>query len=34
MPKSDVDRLEQYLGVRNNGLSMSILGNQGEGRLA
>ena len=28
MPKSDVDRLEQYLGVRNNGLSMNILGNQ------
>jgi len=28
MPKSDVDRLEQYLGVRNNGLLMSVLGNQ------
>ena len=28
MPKSDVDRLEQYLAVRNNGLLMSVLGNQ------
>ncbi len=28
MPKSDVDRLEQYIGVRNNGLLMSVLGSQ------
>lgn len=28
MSKADVDRLQQYLSVRNNGLSMNILGSQ------
>lgn len=28
MPKSDVDRLQQYMAVRNNGLVMSTLGSQ------
>jgi len=28
MPKSDVDRLQQYMAVRNNGLVMNTLGSQ------